>query len=704
VASLPGFIASDCPVLAVDKVRFVGEGVALVVASDRYEAEDALGLVAVDYEPLEAVVDATRAMAPDAPLLHEEAGSNVLYRHRLESAVGVDLAFEMADLVVGAEFETQRATGVPIEPRGCVADFNPSTESLTLWSSTQIPHILRTALAEILDLDESRVRVVAPDVGGAFGVKGQLYPEEVAICVATRRLHRPVKWIETRREHFLASIHARQHRYRIEAAAQRDGRITALRARVVVDAGAYSMYPYTVSTEAAHAASLLPGPYDVRAYQCEAFAVVTNKCPVAPYRGVSRPPATFVTERLMDLIARRLDLDPMELRLRNLIRDDQFPYRTAAGVVFDSGQYQLAVRRALAAVDYEGFRREQAGAWRQGRYVGIGLSLYVETSAGGSWAFARRGVPVAGFDMGVVRVLPSACVEVCTSAASQGQSHETVFAQLVADTLMVPLARVAVRGGDTELVAYGTGTFGSRSAVMAGGAALLAARRVRDKAVRIAAHLLEAAPADVVLDAGGFAVRGGAGRTVGWDEVARAAHFATYRLPPGLEPGLEASAHHDLPVDHTPCSYGVHVAVVEVTPETGAFTIQRYVIVEDCGTRLNPVVVEGQLLGALAQGIGTAVYEHLVYDESGQLLTGSLMDYAVPRASQMPPIEIHHLVTPSPHTLTGAKGMAEGGSVPPPAVLANAICDALRPLGVELMSLPLGPERIWNAIAAASRA
>ena len=703
VVRVPGFIPSDCPILAVDKVRFVGEGVAMVVASSPYQAEDALEEVAVDYEPLEAVVDATRAMAQGAPLLHEEAGTNVLYRHRLESSPGVDAAFETADLVVSAEFETQRATGVPIEPRGCVADFNTATGSLTLWSSTQVPHILRTILAEILDLDESRVRVVAPDVGGGFGVKGQLFPEEVAVCVAARCLARPVKWIESRREHFLASIHAREHRYQVEAAVQKDGRITALRAKVIVDAGAYSMYPYTVSTEAAHAASLLPGPYDIRAYQCEAFAVVSNKCPVAPYRGVSRPSATFVTERLMDMIARRLDLDPMDLRLRNLIRDDQFPYRTAAGVVFDSGQYRLAVRRALEAVDYEGFRLQQKEAWRQGRYVGVGVSIYVETSAGGSWAFARRGMSVAGFDMGVVRVLPSAGVEVFTSAASQGQSHETVFAQLVADTLKLPLERVAVTGGDTQLVPYGTGTFGSRSAVMAGGAALLAARRVRDKAVRIAAHLLEAAPEDVVLDDGAFTVRGVARRRVGWDEVARAAYFATYRLPAELGPGLEATAYHDLPVDHTPCSYGVHAAVVEVAPETGALTIQRYIIIEDCGMMLNPDVVEGQLLGALAQGIGTAIYEHLVYDESGQLLTGSLMDYAVPRAAQVPAVEIHHLVTPSPHTLTGAKGMAEGGSVPPPAVLANAICDALRPLGVELRSLPLTPERIWRAITAASR-
>ena len=703
VVTIPGFIASDWPILARHKVRFVGEAVVMVVAEGRYVAEDAVDAVAAEYEPLEPVVDAATAMAADALLLHEEAGTNVLYRHRLESP-GVAAAFESADLVLKASFDTQRATGVPIEPRGCVAEFDRATERLTLWSSTQVPHILRTGLAELLKMDESRIRVAAPDVGGGFGVKGQLYPEEVAVCVAARLLGRPVKWIESRRENFLASIHSREHRYEVEAAVHSDGRIAGLRAKIVVDSGAYSMYPYTVSTEPAHAASLLPGPYDLRAYACEAVGVVTNKCPVAPYRGVSRPPANFVTERLVDMIARRLDLDPMEVRFRNLIRDDQFPYRTAAGVVFDSGQYGAAVRRALESVDYERFRLEQKDTWQQGRYLGVGLSIYVETSAGPSWSFKRRGMPVAGFDMSLVRVLPTARVEVFTSAASQGQSHETVFGQLVADTLGLPLARVTVAEGDTQLVAYGTGTFGSRSAVMAGGAALLAARRVRDKALRVAAHLLEAAPKDVVLEDGRFTVRGAEARTVRWEDVARAAYLGTNELPAGLGPGLEATASYDLPVDQLPCSYGVHSAVVEVDPETGGFAIRKYVIVEDCGTMLNPVVVEGQLLGALAQGIGTASSEALVYDRGGQLLTASLMDYAVPTAAQVPSAELHHLVTPSPYTLTGAKGMAEGAAVAPPAVLANAICDALRPFGVEIMSLPLTSERIRGAILAASTA
>jgi carbon-monoxide dehydrogenase large subunit len=702
VVTVPGFIATDCPVIAMDKVRFVGEAIAIVIAADRYQAEDAAALVSPRYQPLAAVVDASSAMAEGAAILHDSAGTNVLYRHKIETA-GVDAAFARAAVVVSADFQTQRATGIPIEPRGCVADVNTTDGFLTLWTSTQVPHILRTILAELLDMPESRIRVVAPDVGGGFGVKGQLAPEEVAVCVAARRLGHPVKWIETRREHFLSAIHSREHRYHVEAAVQGDGRIEALRASVVVDGGAYSVYPYTISTEAAHAASLVPGPYDIRAYACEAFSVATNKSPIAPYRGVSRPPTNFVTERLIEMIAQRLRLDSMDVRQRNLIRDDQFPYRTAGGATFDSGQYRTAVRRALDTIQYETFRREQKVALDRQRYVGVGLSIYVETTAGGSWSFARRGMPVAGFDMGVVRVLPSGAVEVFTSAASQGQSHETVFGQLVADVLGVPPDRVTVSEGDTRLIAYGTGTFGSRSAVMAGGASILAARRVRDKALRIAAHLLEAAAADVVIDNGAFRVRGTGGRAVAWSDVARAAYMGTSGLPAGVEPGLEASASHDLPIDHVPASYGVHCATVEVDADTGTFKILRYVIVEDCGTMLNPVVVEGQLHGAFAQGLGTATSEALVYDDNGQLLTASLMDYGLPRASHMPGVEIHHLNTPSPYTLNGAKGMAEGASVAPPATLANAISDALRPLGVDIMALPLTPDRLRAAIAAATR-
>lgn len=703
VIATPGLIPSEWPVLAVDRVRFVGEAVAVVIAVDRYLAEDALHAIAVDYEPLPAVPDLAAATRANATLLHPEAKTNVLYQRRVDAG-SVDTAFAAADLVIRESFSTQRATGVPIEPRGYVAAPDERTGGVTLWSSTQVPHIVRTALAELLDLDESRIRVVAPDVGGGFGVKGQLFPEEAVLCAAARALGRPIKWIETRREHLLASIHSREHHYDVEAAFTGEGRLLALRGTVDVDAGAYSVYPYTISTEPAHAASLLPGPYDVQDYACEARGVVTNKCPIAPYRGVSRPTANFVTERLMDMAARRLGLDPADVRLASLIRDDQFPYRTAPGPVFDSGQYGRALRRALEALDYAGFRARQPAARAAGRYVGAGLSIYVETSAGSSSSFLARGMPVAGFDMSTVRVLPSARAEVFTSAASQGQSHETVFAQLVADTLSLPLEHVVVSEGDTRLVPYGTGTFGSRSAIMSGGAAILAARRVRERAVRIAAVLLEASPADVVLDDRGFTVKGVDARTLAWSDVARAAYIGTSVLPADLERGLEATAVHDLPAGHMPCSYGVHAALVQVDPDTGTFAVERYVIVEDCGTVLNPTVVEGQIHGAFAQGLGTATAEWLVYDETGQLLTASLMDYALPRAEGLPPVELVHVTTPSPYTLTGAKGMAEGASVAPPAALANAIVDALSPFGVEITTLPLTPERIRAAVLSGKRA
>jgi aerobic carbon-monoxide dehydrogenase large subunit len=703
VITTPGLVPSEWPVLALDRVRFAGEAVAVVIADSPYRAADAAERVVVEYEPLPALTDVASAAGAGATLLHDGTQTNVLYQRGV-TAGDVDGAFARADLVISETFQTQRATGVPIEPRGAIAAPDERTGGLTLWSSTQVPHILRTALAELLALDEARLRVVAPDVGGGFGVKGQLFPEEAVLCVAARRVGRPVKWVETRREHLLASIHSREHRYEVEAAFSREGRLLALRGTVDVDAGAYSVYPYTISTEPAHAASLLPGPYDVQNYACDARGIVTNKCPIAPYRGVSRPTANFVTERLMDMAARRLALDPAEIRLRNLIRDDQFPYRTATGPVFDSGQYASAVRRALEAAGYADFRARQAAARARGRYPGIGLSIYVETSAGGSSSFLARGMSVAGFDMSVVRVLPSGRAEVFTSAASQGQSHETVFAQLVADVLALPLEHVIVSEGDTQLVPYGTGTFGSRSAVMSGGAAILAARQVRDKAVRVAAYLLEAAAADVILDDRGFAVRGAESRRLGWPDVARAAYIGTSVLPREIQRGLEATAVHDLPAGQMPCSYGVHVVVVEIDPDTGRMQIMRYVVIEDCGTVLNPMVVEGQIHGAFAQGLGTATAESLVYDDAGQLLTATLMDYAVPRADGVPAVELHHLVTPSPFTLTGAKGMAEGASVAPPAALANAVSDALAPFGVEITTLPLTPERIRTAFLEGKRA
>jgi carbon-monoxide dehydrogenase large subunit len=695
VITVPGLIPTEWPVIGKDHVRFVGEAVAVVVARTRSEAEDALGAIESTYEPLPAVADVATALRPGARLVHADAGTNVLYSVKFTSG-DVDTAFATADLVIAEKFHTQRATGVPIETRGYIAEPDPRRDGVVLWSSTQVPHIIRTGLAEILALDENRIRVVAPDVGGAFGVKGQLFTEEAVVCALARLLQRPVKWIETRREHLLASIHSREHHFDIEAAVRKDGRLLALRAKIHVDAGAYSVYPYTFSTEPAHAASLLPGPYDLQTYACEAFGVATNKCVIAPYRGVSRPTANFVTERVMDMIGRRLRLDPAAVRLRNLISDEQFPYRTVPGLVFDSGQYKRALRRALQLVRYDEFRGRQAQTRSDGRFCGIGMSIYVESTAGGSAQFLARGMPVAGYDMATVRVLPTAKVEVATSAASQGQGHETVFAQIAADALCVPLESVHVAGGDTELVPYGTGTFGSRSAVMSGGALAIAARAVREQATQIAASLLEVAAADVTLDHSGFTVSG-TNSTVSWTEVARAAYIGTSRLPADMQRGLHATASHDLAGHQSPCSYGVHIAIVEVDPDTGVCEVVKYVIVEDCGAVLNPMIVEGQIHGAFAQGFGTATMERLAYDSDGQLLTGSLMDYALPRASDVASLAIEHLQTPSPYTFQGVKGMAEGASVAPPAALANAISDALEPLGVEITRLPLEPQRVWQA-------
>src|SRR5262245_39380009 len=507
VITAPGLIATDWPVIAIDHVRFVGEAVAVVVADTRLNAEDAVEAINVVYEPLAAVTDWKTASSEGAPLLHPDAGTNVLFRYRV-SAGDIDAAFRNADLVVADTFQTQRATGVPIENRGYIAEPDPWTGGVILRSSTQVPHIVRSGLADILRLAETRIRVIAPDVGGGFGVKGQLFPEEGIVCALARLLQCPVKWIESRHEHLAASIHSREHHYEVEAAVRRDGRLLALRGKVHVDAGAYSVYPYTFSTEPSHAASLLPGPYDIQIYQCEAFGIATNKCPIAPYRGVSRPTANFVTERMMDLIAARLGIDRVAIREQNLIRDDQFPYRTAPGLILDSGQYRNAFKRAVEIADYQGFLQLQRDARRSHRYLGIGFSFFIESSAGSSASFCARGMPVAGFDMATVRVLPSGTVEVFTSAASQGQSHETVFAQIAADALKIPIEQIVVREGDTQLVPFGTGTFGSRSAVMSGGAVALAAQDVCERARRLAAHLLEAEVDDIDLDRQGFVVRG----------------------------------------------------------------------------------------------------------------------------------------------------------------------------------------------------
>ncbi len=699
---VPGYRDCGPYCLAVDKVRFVGEPIAVVAADSRYAAEDATEAIEVQYDVLPAVVDPRAALAADAPLLYPELGDNVLV-HATFQGGDPDGAFARADLALRETFFTNRQSGNPLEPRGLVAYFEPRTEQLTVWASTQVPHLMRTALAEFLRLPEHRLRVVAPDVGGGFGSKMVVYPEDVAVCLLAIALGRPVKWIEDRREHLLAACQAREQVHEVEIAARRDGTLLAVRDRFLSDCGAYSTWPTTGAIEAMQTGKLLPGPYRLRHFAWEAYGVLTNKAPLGPYRAVSRPVGNFVIESMLERLADAIGADPADVRRRNLVQPGEFPYEAITHLTYDSGSFVEAYERALQQADYAGVRRQQA-AWRQqGRYIGIGTACYTELSAQGSASFRSRGVVnFTGWDAATVRVDPAGKVTVHVGVSSHGQSHETTLAQVAADELGVDLADVTVLHGDTAAQPYGMGTFASRSAVAGGGATMLACRALREKVLAIAAHLLEAPVADLRLAGGQISVQGTPERALSLQEVARVAYFLPFRLPAGMEPGLEVTRTYDPPLGTF--SNGAQAAVVEVDIETGQVRVLRFVVVEDCGQPINPRIVAGQVHGGATQGIAAALYEEIRYDAGGQLLTGSFMDYLIPTAAEAPRYELATLQTPSPITLGGFKGMGEGGAISPPAVIANAVRDALRPLDVRLVRLPLTPERVLEAIAAARRA
>jgi carbon-monoxide dehydrogenase large subunit len=689
-SALPTYVETDQPVLAWPRVRYRGEAVAAVAAADRYVAEDAAELVRVAYDPLPAAVDALAAR-DGGPAVHDEAGDNVLLSRHFEQG-DVDAALGTAAVVVDRTFRTNRQTAVPLEGRAGVAHWSEADGKLTLWSGTQVPHLARHGLAEILGLPDNRIRVVAPDVGGGFGVKGILYAEDVVLCLLAMRLGRPVKWVEQRREGLLTSAHARDQHYAVRAGFDAAGRLLAVDARITCNAGAYSVYPWTAGIEALMAGGLLTGPYKVAAYRCDVVAVTTNTTPAGPYRGVSRPATTFVMERLLDLGARALGLDPVQIRRVNLVTAVDLPYTSPTRLVHDTASYPLCFDMAVKRIGYEAFRTEQARLRERGRYVGIGFANYNELTGLGQAASAGPRMPFrTGHEGATVRMDPSGTVTVLAGVTSQGQGLETTIAQVVAAELGAPLESVTVVLGDTDATPFGLGAFASRQGVIGSGAAMRAAGAVRDKAALIAAHLLEAAPEDIDLAGGRAFVRGLPGRDVSLAEIARVALLETHRLPPDVEPGLEATRFYD-PIRGT-FAAGSQAAVVEVDPETGALAILRYVCVEDTGRVLNPMIVHGQAQGAIAQGIGGALTEHLVYDAAGQLVTGTLMDYALPRAATLPALELDHVEDPAANLL-GVRGVGEGGTLGPAAALANAVADAL---GVEVNTLPLAPARLWAA-------
>ena len=692
--TLPDMKMAPHPALAVGKVRYTGDAVAVVVAEGRYLARDALDLIEVDYEPLPVVVDAEKAIQPGAPQLHEEVPNNTTFVWKVAGG-DVDKAFREAEVVVKQRLVNQRLIPNAIEPRGMVAQYNPGSGDLTLWTATQIPHLVRLLLSMVTGIPEHKVRVIAPDIGGGFGSKLYLYPEEVIIATLAKTTGRPVKWIEERRENYVATTHGRDHVQYVEVAAQRDGTITGLRVKCIANMGAY-LSTFAPGIPTILFGLMLAGNYRIPNISCEVTGVHTNTTLVDAYRGAGRPEATYLVERMVDLTARELGMDPAEIRRRNFVPANAFPHTTATGVTYDSGNYQPTLDRALEMAGYQQLRQEQERARAEGKYLGIGVTTYVEICGmAPSQVLGAVGAGAGGWESATVRVHPSGKVTVYSGASSHGQGHETAFAQIVGDGLGVPFEDVEVVHGDTAQVQFGIGTFGSRSAAVGGMAAVMSVNKIEEKAKKIAAFLLEAAEADLVFEGGKFFVKGTPGRGITIQQVALAA-YVPHKYPTGLEPGLEATSFYD-PSNFT-WPFGTHVAVVEVDPETGVVKLRRYIAVDDCGRVINPLLVDGQIHGGLAQGIAQALYEEAVYDENGQLVSGSLMDYAVPKADDLVNFELDRTETPSPVNALGVKGIGEAGTIASSAAIVNAVVDALAPLGVKHLDMPLKPERVWQAI------
>ena len=675
--------------MATDRVVFVGEVVAALVATDRASARDALELIDVDYEAASPAVDMEMAASVDSPLVHPELGTNISYEAS-GSAGDPDGAFRQADGVVSAKLAQPRLIPNSIEARAVVAHYERASGKLTLWVGTQTPHLERTFVSRILGVPENKVRVVVIDMGGGFGAKMNTYPESPIAALLSMQLGRPVKWIEERSENFISTSHGRGQAQYVEAAYKNDGTLLGMRLRIYADLGAYcQVVSHALPTLTP---SMAPGVYGVQNFAWTTFGVITNKIPYDAYRGAGRPEGAYIIERVMDLIAQQLKMDPAEVRRKNFIPTDAFPYMTPTQMPYDSGDYGPALDKALEMAGYNQLRQEQDRVRRQGGLMGIGVTVTTEICG---FAPASLMGGLGGFESAVVRLDPSGKVTVLTGASPHGQGEETSFAQLVADDLGVPFDDVEVIHGDTDIVPKGTGTFGSRSLVVGGSAILKASERVRDKASQIAAALLDIQPQQVVLEGGRFYVEDVQDKYVTWVDVAREAYDAR-KLPPDLERGLEATAFWEPPSLTFP--FSAHVAVVNIDPDTGEVTLARYFSVDDCGTVINPMLVEGQVHGGLAQGIGQALLEEAVYDDEGQLISGSLLDYAVPFAEEFPSFTLDRTVTPTPHNPMGAKGVGELATIGATPTVVSAVVDALSHLGVTHIDIPIRPEKVWRIL------
>ncbi len=690
-----GLSIAEYHCIAKDTVRYVGDIVAVVVAETRAQAHDALDLVDVDYEPLEAVVTPKSAADKQAPQLHAEIEGNQAFHWTVTGGGDIDEAFRGADVVVKERIIQQRLIPNAMEPRAALASYVSATGELTLWNTTQNPHIVRFLCSLVNGVPEDRLRVIAPEVGGGFGSKIAVYPADFITVFCSKKLGVPVKWAETRSENYQATTHGRDHVQEIELAATNDGRITGLRATVWAGMGAYLSTAAPGIPTILHGL-MLSGVYDIPAIHEDVYGLYTNTTPVEAYRGAGRPEATFMVERLVDLLATRLGMDPADVRRRNFIPKFDNGHDVATGLTYDSGDYDGALTKLLTEGDYEALRAEQSTARNEGRYIGLGLSTYVEICGlGPSQVAGAIGFQGGLWESAILRFHPSGKVNVMIGASPHGQGEETTFAQIVAGELGVSPDDVKVIHGDTDNTPMGWGTYGSRTTAVGGAALALAARKIRDKAKIIAAHLLEAAVEDMEYENGKFFVKGSPDSSKTIQEIALMANVA-WNMPEGVEAGLEATSFYDPPNFVFP--YGAHLAVVEIDPETGTVDLKRYIAVDDCGPQINPVIVEGQVHGGVVQGIGQALWEEGVYDEDGQLVTGTMLDYALPRADRLPNIEVHSTVTPSPHHPLGVKGIGEAGTIASTAAVYNAVIDALRPLGVTSVNMPLTPERIWRSI------
>lgn len=697
---MTAFRSSPYPALAQGKVRYAGQAVAACVAPSRARAEDLCERVEVEIEPLPAVVDCRQAMHADSPKLFDQWADNAFIRSSVVE--GDPASLTSAPIRLHRQFRMNRQATVHLEGRGVIAHWDRRLDELVIYLSTQGPHVMRLGLAQALGLPEHKVRVIAPDVGGGFGGKNRLLPEEIAVAAIAMKVGHPVRWLEDRREHFLASVHARDHFYDLTISADASGRLLGLQGSVHIDAGAYALWPTGAFMEASMAARNLPGPYRIRHLSIDTFTVATNKAPMGPYRGVARPGACFAIERLVDEVAHEIGREPAELRKLNMVASDELPYRTAGGLLLDTGDYHDSLKTAVDIIGLDAIRERQRKGEPDGRVIGVGFAFYSEQSGHGQAEWTKRKSRVVpGYESARVRVLPDGSVVIHVGVQNHGQGHETSLAQIAAHELGLHPDRISIRYGDTATAPFGFGSFASRTIVFAGGAVAKSCRVIAEKLRRIGAHLLQTDIDSVWIENGAVVSASG---SVSIGEIAHAANIRQELLPEGVEPLLENVSTYEPSDSGGVFSYGTHAVVVAVDPETGVTEIEKYVVAEDCGTMINPMIVDGQVQGGIAQGIGTALFEEIPYSDMGQPLATTFADYMVPCATEIPTVHIVHSVTPAKVTEYGVKGVGEGGAIAPPAAIANAVADAFRDIRARFNETPLTPRRVSEAVAAARRA